>query len=108
MVCCQKVYRNLDTTNVAQSVTNNSPQYALNIGYVEKHTEESRDTKSLSLHIDNHLNRENHADHMIPKLSRACYAVRSMFPVSNTDTIKQIHFPNFHSIMKYGIIFVLW
>jgi hypothetical protein len=84
----KKLTVNLDKTNVTQFVTNNSPQYALNIGYVEKHTEESRNTKSLTLHTDNHLNRENHADHMIPKSSRACYAVRSMFPISNTDTIK--------------------
>ena len=42
---------------------------------------------------------------MIPKLSRACYAVRFMLHISNTDTLKSIYFAYFHSLMKYGIIF---
>jgi hypothetical protein len=37
-------------------------------------------------------------------LSGACYAVRSMLHVSNTDTLKSVHFDCFHSIMNYGII----
>jgi hypothetical protein len=42
---------------------------------------------------------------MIPKLSRACYAIRSMSHISSTDTLESIYFAYFHSIMKYGIIF---
>jgi hypothetical protein len=42
---------------------------------------------------------------MIPKLSRACYAIRSMSHINSTDTFKSIYFAYFHSIMKYGIIF---
>jgi hypothetical protein len=41
---------------------------------------------------------------MIPKLSEACYAVRSMFHNVNIDTLKSIYFTYFHSIMKHGII----
>jgi hypothetical protein len=44
-------------------------------------------------------------DKLIPKLSGACYAVRSMLHVSNTDTLRSIYFAYFHSIMKYGILF---
>jgi NADH:ubiquinone oxidoreductase subunit H len=44
------------------------------------------------------------ADQMIPKLSAACYAVRSMFHISNINTLKSIYFAYFHSIIKYGII----
>jgi hypothetical protein len=41
---------------------------------------------------------------MIAKLSRACYAIRSMSHISSTDTPKSIYIAYFHSIMKYGII----
>ena len=44
--------------------------------------------KFLGLQIDNHLNRKNHIEQMIPKLSAACYAVRSMVHISNFNTIK--------------------
>jgi hypothetical protein len=42
---------------------------------------------------------------MIPTLSAACYAVRSMVHISNIDTLKSIYNTHFHSIIKYGIIF---
>jgi IS1 family transposase len=41
---------------------------------------------------------------MIPNLSAACYAVSSMFHISNINTLKSINFAYFHSIIKYGII----
>jgi hypothetical protein len=43
---------------------------------------------------------------MIPKLSRACYAVRSIVHMSNINTPQSIYYTYFHSIIKYGII--LW
>jgi hypothetical protein len=67
--------------------------------------QESISTKSLGLQIDNHIKWKNHIDLMFPKLSRACYAIRLMPHISNTDTLKSIYFAYFHSIMKYGIIF---
>jgi IS1 family transposase len=44
-------------------------------------------------------------DQMVPKLSGACYAVRSMYHISNINTLKSIYFAYFHSIIKYGRIF---
>jgi hypothetical protein len=41
----------------------------------------------LGLQIDNHLNCKKHIEELIPKLSRACYAVRFMLRISNTDTL---------------------
>ena len=43
---------------------------------------------------------------MIPKLSGACYAVRSKVLISNSNTLKSIYYVYFYSIMKYGEI--LW
>jgi hypothetical protein len=100
-----KLVLNLDKTNIVKFIMNNSPHSALCIGYKEKYIEDMAKTKFLGLHIDNHLNWKNHIDQMIPKLSGACYTVRSMFHMSNITTLKSIYFTYFHSIMKYGIIF---
>ena len=42
---------------------------------------------------------------MIPKLSEACNAIRSMVHTSNINTLKSIYYACFPSIIKYGIIF---
>jgi hypothetical protein len=96
---------NPDKTNIMTFIMNNSPHCALHIGYKEKYIEEMVKTKFLGLYIDNHLNWKNHIDQMIPKLSGACYAVTSMFHISNITTLNSIYFACFHSIIKYGIIF---
>jgi hypothetical protein len=41
----------------------------------------------------------------VSKLSRACYAVRSLLNVSNIDILKLTYFAYFYSLIKYGIIF---
>jgi len=46
--------------------------------------------KFLVLQIDNHLNVNIHIDDIIPELCGACYAVRSMFHISNFTTPKFI------------------
>jgi hypothetical protein len=100
-----KLVLNLEKTNIMKFVTNNSPHCALNIGYKDTYIEETVNSKFHGLHLDNHLNWKDHIDQMIPKLSEACYAVRSMFHISNINTLKSIYFAYFHSIIQYGIIF---
>jgi hypothetical protein len=85
--------------------TNSTPPYVLNIECNGKYIEESVNTKSLGLQIDSHLSWSNHIDKLIPKLSGGCYAVRCMFYVSNTETLKSIYLDYFYCVMKYGIIF---
>jgi hypothetical protein len=67
--------------------------------------EEAGNTKFLGLQIDNHLSWENHIDQLVPKLTRTCYAVRSILHISNTDTLKSIYFNYFHSLLKHGMNF---
>jgi hypothetical protein len=50
----------------------------LHIGYKEKYIEETVNTKFIGLQIYNHLNWKNHIEEMIPKISGACYTVRSI------------------------------
>jgi hypothetical protein len=42
---------------------------------------------------------------MIPKLSVACYAIRSMVHIGNINKLKSIFYTYPHSVIKYGIIF---
>jgi hypothetical protein len=100
-----KLYLSLGETNVIKFITKDSPQYPLDIGYNDKYIEEAVNTKFLGLQIDNHLNQKNHIDQWVPKLREACYEVRSVFNVSNIDTLKSVYFACFHCLMKYGIIF---
>jgi hypothetical protein len=79
---------------VIKFITNNWPQYALNIGYNE-----------IPWFTNwYHWNWKNRTDQVLPKLRTACHAVRLMFHISNTDTLKSIDFACFCSIMKYGIV----
>jgi IS1 family transposase len=77
----------------------------MSIGYEDKYIEESIHTTFRGLQFDSHLNWKTHIDQLVPKLSRACCAVRSLSHTSNIDTLKLIYFAYFHSLMKYGIIF---
>jgi hypothetical protein len=42
---------------------------------------------------------------MVPKLSGAYHAVRSMLHISNTEILISIYFAYVHSLMKYRIIY---
>ena len=46
----------------------------------------------------------NHIEQTIPKLSAACYAIRSTVHISNSSTFRSIYYAYFYSIIKYGII----
>jgi hypothetical protein len=72
-----KLALNLDKTNIIKFTRINVPQCPLSTGYNDKYTEESTQTEFLGSQIDNHLNWKNCIDQLIPKLSEACYAVRS-------------------------------
>ena len=86
-------------------VTINLPYCALTIGHKDKYTEEAVNLKCLGIHIDSHLNWKNHIDQIISELNPACYIVRQMYYICNSDTLRSIYFAYFHSIACYGIIF---
>jgi hypothetical protein len=85
-------------------ITINSPQ--LGTGCNEKYIEESIHTKFLYVQIDNCLNYKNHINKLTPKLCGGSYAVRSVFHNSNINNLRTMYFAYFHSIIKYGTIFV--
>jgi hypothetical protein len=89
---------NLEKANILKFVTNNLPYCALTIGHKDKYIEEAVRLKFLGLQIDNHLNWKNHIDQIIPKLSAACYMVKQMYYICNSDTLRLIYFAYFYSM----------
>ena len=54
-----KLVLNLDKTNIMKFITRDKTHSTLCIGYLEKYTEETVDTKFLGLQTDHHLNWKN-------------------------------------------------
>lgn len=69
-------------------IMNHSLLSALLTSHEEMPVDEMLSTNFLGSLTDNHLNWRNPIDQMIPKLSGACYAVRSMFRNSNFTALK--------------------
>jgi hypothetical protein len=84
---------------------NNKTSINFNIAYDSKTIEEVVTTKFLGLQIENNLNWKKHIEYDIPKLSSACFAMRTVTPLLKVDTLKLVYFAYFHSVMSYGVIF---
>ena len=82
---------NLVKINVKKFIAKNSSHSTLLFGYKEKYVEETVNTKFLGLQIDNHVNWKKCIEQMIPKLSGACYTIRSMVHTSNINTLPSGH-----------------
>jgi hypothetical protein len=67
--------------------------------------DDAMNIKFLGLEIDKFLNWKIHVKSMLPKLGKACFAIRNMKLCSNIETLRMIYHAHFHSIIKYGIIF---
>jgi hypothetical protein len=48
---------------------------------------------------------ENTYEQIIPKLSAAYYAMRSIKPFMSQETLKMVYYAYFYSIVNYGLIF---
>ena len=65
----------------------------------------TNEIKFLGLHINNTLSWTTHINNILPKLSSACYAMRSVKSYVSQQMLKVIYYSYLHSIMSYGIIF---
>jgi len=96
---------NMEKTNMVKFCTNhslNSQQQCPTDNYLNN---EVTNMRFLGLDLYNNMNWKNHVAKILPKLSRACYAVRAMYCFSSLNTLKMIYFAYFHSVINYGIIF---
>jgi len=96
---------NMKKTNIIKFSSNHS-QNNLHQSSPDNNTiTEVTNTNFLGLELDNNMNWKKHVIKILPKLSRACYAVRAMYPFSSLGTLKMIYFAYFHTRIQYGIIF---
>jgi hypothetical protein len=97
-----KLTLNFDKTNFIKFCTNNKTCVNLNMGFDDKTIEEVETTKFLGLQIDSNLNWKTHIQYIIPKLSSACFAMRTVTSIMKTETLKLVYFAYLHSIMSWN------
>jgi hypothetical protein len=68
----------------------NSHQIDLDISYGNKLISKALDTKFLGIHVYSTLSWKIHIEQIIPKLSAACYAIRSIKPFMSQETLKMV------------------
>ena len=96
---------NMEKTNFIKFSANHSKNQGQQNVFINNSIEEVNNTTFLGLELDNNINWKNHVAKILPKLSRACYVIRTMYPISSLKTLRMIYFAYFHSILEYGIIF---
>jgi hypothetical protein len=96
---------NLGKTHFIQFSSKNKNHLDINITHENGLIPKVNEIKFLGLHINNTLSWSTHIDNVLPKLSSACYAMRSVKPFVSQLMLKVICYSYFHSIMSYGIIF---
>jgi hypothetical protein len=99
------LFLNLSKTTYLQFLTKNRQKLDLNITLRNNQITSSTNTKFLGLTIEETLSWKCHTNHILSKLSSACYAIRVITPLMTDDTLKMIYYSYVHSIITYGIIF---
>ena len=99
------LFLNLEKSHYIRFVSKNNSLTHLQISDISGSISNVTHTKFLGLLIDSSLNWKTHIDHLVNKLSTACYAIRQIKPYMSQTTLLTIYYALFHSIMSYGIIF---
>jgi hypothetical protein len=63
------------------------------------------DIKFLGIYLQDSINWSCHIEYIIPKLSSACYVMRSVKPIMPINTLKTVYFSHFNAIIPYGLPF---
>jgi hypothetical protein len=96
---------NLEKTQYVQFMTKNTHINKIFISYNNTFILNTSNAKFLGLVIANSLSWKDHITQLIPKLSKACYVLRSIRPFTSQDALKTVYHSCLHSLISYGIIF---
>jgi len=96
---------NMDKTHYLQFFTKTDQKGDLETHYEDNQITAVNTINFLGLIIDSTLSWKQHIDSILPRLNRACFAIRQVKPYMALEALKMIYFSYFHSIMTYGIIF---
>ena len=73
--------------------------------YSNKTIATAKSIKFFGLTLDTYINWKHHISELIPRLNKACYAIRSIKPFMWLNVLRSTYFSYAHSIMSYGLIF---
>jgi len=96
---------NWEKTHFVHFTTKNNFFSNFDIIYKDKKLTAVYSIKFLALTLDNSLSWRKHTEAIVPKLSAATFAVRTVRSLLSLDSLKLIYYSYFHSILNYGIIF---
>jgi hypothetical protein len=82
---------NLEKTQYVQFMTKNTHINKIYISYNNTFILNTSNTKFLGLVIANSLSWKDHITQLIPKLSKACYVLRSIRPFMSQDALKTVY-----------------
>jgi hypothetical protein len=77
----------------------------MQILYINKTIATVKNIKFFGLTLDTALNWKHHISELIPRLNKACYAIRSIKSFMSPNVLRTAYFSYAHSIMSYGLIF---
>jgi hypothetical protein len=97
MISINLLSLNYDKTRYVHFRTNNSLIPHVDISYKNRYIVNDTITWFLSW--------KNHIDEFKVKLSKACYADRSLRPFVSHESLRMIYYLYFHTLMSYGILF---
>jgi hypothetical protein len=96
---------NTEKANIVAFSSNHLPNDLFQIAYQNKTIKVATNIKFLWLELDKCVNWKNHIDKILPRMSSAGYAVRSMYYLSCVTRHMMFYFAYFQSVMEYNIIF---
>jgi hypothetical protein len=96
---------NINKTHFIQFKTKNKPTTDINIVCNNQPITTLSNIKLLGIYINYSMNWSRHVECIIPKLSSACYIMRSIKSYVSFNTLKTIYYSYFNSIISYGLIF---
>ena len=97
---------NVNKTHYRQFKTKNKPTLDINIICDDNLVTTIPSIKFLGTYIHDSINWSCHIEHIIPKLSSACYIMRSIKPFISLNTLKIIYSLYFNTIIKLWFTFL--
>ena len=96
----------LDDVGVSTSFSGSLLNAGFNIFLdARKNVVNNINSQFLGITVDSSLSWKNHIDGLMVKLSKACYATRSLTSFVSQESLRMIYYSYFHTVMSYGKIF---
>jgi hypothetical protein len=82
---------NTEKRNIVKFSSNHLQDDTFYINFQNKIMKGANNIKFLGLELDKHMNWKNDIGKILPKMSSACYVIRSMYHLSGKTTLKIIY-----------------